>query len=160
MPSLRRMISTSGQTLVEVTFATAVVSLVLVALLSSVIQSLRNARQSLEQTKSTQYAQEVLEWLRGTRDREGWGVFYGNLVAVGTDLTYCLPAVASDSADLVLLDLGACAEDEVIPDTIYTRQLRLEILSTSQIKATSQVSRPGRAGTITTTIESLLGDWE
>ncbi len=101
-----RDLGCAGQTLVEVTFATAVISLVLVALLSTVIQSLRNARVSLEQTKSTQYAQEVVEWLRSVRDREGWGQFYGNLASVGADLTYCLPTIASSSADLILLAAG------------------------------------------------------
>jgi type II secretory pathway pseudopilin PulG len=160
MSAQRRRAGSAGQTLIEVTFATAVVSMVLVALLSSVIQSLRNARLSLEQTKSTQYAQEVLEWLRGTRDREGWGLFYGHLASVGADITYCLPAVASTSADLIALSTGACGEGEVIPDTNFSRELHLELLSATQVKATASVSRPGRTGTITTTIEGLLGDWE
>lgn len=159
MPA-RKGISRHGQSLIEVTFATAVISLVLVALLSTVIQSLRNARVSLEQTKSTQYAQEVVEWLRSLRDREGWGVLYGNLVAVGPDLTYCLPTIATTSADLAALEQGDCADDEVIPDTQYSRQVRLELLTTEQLKATVSVSRPGRSGTITTTLESLLGDFK
>lgn len=152
--------SRSGQSLIEVTFATAVISLVLVALLSAVIQSLRNARVSLEQTRSTQYAQEVVEWLRGVRDREGWGVLYNHLAPLGTDLTFCLPTIASTAADLAGLDQGACSETDVIPDTQYVRQVQLQLLSSEQLKATVEVSRPGRTGTITTTLESLLGDFD
>lgn len=159
MPTLKST-SRSGQSLIEVTFATAVISLVLVALLAAVIQSLRNARVSLEQTKSTQHAQEVVEWLRSLRDREGWGVLYGNLATVGTDLTYCLPTVATTSADLVALEQGACDDEEVIPDTQYSRQVQIQLLSTEQLKAIVQVSRPGRTGIITTTLESLLGDFK
>ncbi len=155
-PSFRQ----AGQSLIEVTFATAVVSLVLVALLSSVIQSLRNARVSLEQTKSTQYAQEVIEWLRSVRDQEGWGTFYGNLASVGNDTIYCLPAVASSSADLIALEVGACDEITVITATNYRRQVELQLPAANQVKAIVSVSRPGRTGTITTTLETVLGDWE
>lgn len=150
----------AGQSLIEVTFATAVVSLVLVALLSSVIQSLSNSRVSLEQTRSSQYAQEVLEWLRRTRDNEGWGEFYTNISSVGSSLTYCLPTVATDSAALIGLNEGACSELQVISGTSFRRELDLEVLSPTQIQATARVIRPGRSGTIITSLETLLGDWQ
>ncbi|MCD8484270.1 hypothetical protein LRY60_01485 [Candidatus Woesebacteria bacterium] len=65
-----------GQSLIEVTFATAVVSLVLVAILSSVIQSVGNSRVAIEQTQATSLAQESMEWIRNQRDVIGWGVFF------------------------------------------------------------------------------------
>lgn len=147
-----------GQTLVEVAFATMVVSMVLVALLSSIIQSMRNSRVALEQTKSNQYAEETLEWLRQQRDAEGWGVFHSSLSTVGSNLLFCLPEMPEDLAALVAIQDGACDDDELITDTIYTREVGIVLESATEIRVTSNVYRPGKSGVISTTLETILSD--
>ncbi len=148
----------SGQSLVEVAFATMVVSMVLVALLSSIIQSMRNSRVALEQTKANQYAEETLEWLRQERDANGWGVFQSSLANEGTNLTFCVATISADLAELLDAGTGACTEEDVIPNTIFTRELDIDVLSTTQVRATTTVNRPGRSGTITTQLETILSD--
>lgn len=147
-----------GQSLVEVAFATMVVSMVLVALLSSIIQSMRNSRVALEQTKSNEYAEETLEWLRQERDAQGWGVFHSALSSVGTNLTYCVATISADLFEMLQAGTGACDEEEVIPDTLYTRELDIDIESATSIRATATVNRPGRSGVITTTLETIFSD--
>src|SRR5690348_13885888 len=100
--------SQSGQSLIEVMFATAVVALVLIAVLSSIILSLRNARFALEQTKATGYAQATLEWLRQQRDIVGWGVFSTSVINRGSSVKFCLTSLPSDYAALMALNTGDC----------------------------------------------------
>ncbi len=150
--------SQSGQSLIEVAFATAVVSIVLVALLSSVIQSMSNSRIALEQTKSTQYAQEVIEWLHQRRDVEGWGVFSSQYSAEGQNLVYCLPELPQDTAAVIELGTGGCDEDQVIGETNYKRELEVEVVSEKEIRFTVFVERPGKGGVVTTQYQALLSD--
>lgn len=155
---MRKLVAQSGQSLIEVAFATAVVSVVLVGLLSSVIQSMSNSRVALEQTKSTQYAQEVIEWLRQRRDVEGWGVFSTRFSVVGTDLLYCLPTMPVDTEALVGGGTGQCDEEGVIPETAYVRELQVEVLSATELRFTVTVDRPGKGGTVTTQYQAVLSD--
>jgi type II secretory pathway pseudopilin PulG len=157
---MKRNVAESGQSLIEVAFATAVVSVVLVGLLSSVIQSMSNSRIALEQTKSTQYAQEVIEWLRQRRDVEGWGVFATNFSVVGEDLLYCLPDLPADTAALVGAGTGQCDDEGVIPETAYVRELQVETLSGTEMRFTVTVDRPGKGGTVTTQYQAVLSDTE
>ncbi len=154
------MSAQSGQSLIEVTFATAVVSLVLVTILSSVIQSVSNSRVALEQTKATSLAQESLEWTRNQRDITGWGVFSSALEARGGDVTYCLASLPDNFAVLLLSTPGSCSEDEVVPETTFIRELHLFRTSATEVVAESFVTRPGRSGVITTRLETVLKDWE
>jgi len=149
-----------GQSLIEVTFATAVVSLVLVTVLSSVIQSVSNSRVALEQTQATSLAQESMEWVRNQRDVVGWGVFESALEARGDEITYCVANLPAAYADL-LLDLpGNCTADQTVGDTNFIRELRLIRISDTEVNIESLVTRPGRAGDITTRLTTELRDWE
>lgn len=150
----------AGQSLIEVTFATAVVAMVLIAVLSSIILSLRNARSALEQTKATEHAQAALEWLRRERDLVGWGVFSSSLSNRGGTLTLCIPSMPADYAALMAEEAGACAEEQVIPDTPYRREVTLTTLSASQVEVQVSVIRPGLANEATSTLRTILSDWE
>lgn len=152
----------SGQSLLEVTFATAIVSLVLVAILSTVIQSVQNSRVALEQTQTTQYAQEALEWIRSERDVVGWGVFYSSISerqGGGSFLVYCLTELPSDLVSLFSFG-GACEEVDVIGDTAFRREIELAVLSAEEIEVVVEVTRPGRSGDVITRLETRLANWE
>ncbi len=155
-----QVFSRAGQSLIEVTFATAMVSLVLVAILSSVIQSVGNSRVALEQTQATSYAQESLEWVRNQRDVVGWGVFSSALEARGSTVEYCVPTLPSTFADLIVSSPGECTDEEVIADTQFLRELTLERVSDTEVVVVSTVTRPGSSGEITTSLETVLADWE
>lgn len=153
-------VSQQGQSLIEVTFATAVVSLVLVSILSSVIQSVSNSRVALEQTQATSLAQESLEWIRNQRDVVGWGVFSSALEARGSDVTYCLSSLPENFAVLLLSSPGSCTDEEVIGDTNFSREIRLQRTSATEVVVESVVTRPSRSGEIATRLETVLTDWE
>lgn len=144
----------SGQSILEVLFATTVVALVLVAVLSTIITSLRNARTSMEQAQATSYASEALEWLRHQRDGQGWIPFKEQAIAD----VYCLPALPADINSLNGA-AGACV-DNPIPNTYFVRELTIAHLANDEIQTTVTVSRPSRAGTAVTTLEGRFNQWQ
>jgi type II secretory pathway pseudopilin PulG len=149
-----------GQSLIEVTFATAVISMVLVGVVSAIVLSLRNSRTALEQTRATQLGQEMLEWARQTRDQNGWGVFASQIAARGSDLTFCIPSLPASLTALLAQTPVACLATDVVPGTAYTRQVRITIPSATQVTVVVQVTRPGRGGTLTTTLQNTLTNWQ
>lgn len=150
----------SGQSLIEVTFATGVVALVLVALLSGVIQAMQSSRVSLEQTRSTQYAQEGLEWTRGERNRLGWGPFLSYTQTASNPVTFCLETLPVDFPTLFSLAAGPCTSEQVVGEGPYRREIMLRVLSAEQVEVTVSVTRPGEQGDIITSQASILSDWE
>jgi len=66
--------SASGQSLIEVLTALAVVLLVMVALVRATTVSMRSSGFSKAQTQATAYAQEAIEWIRAERDKD-WDEF-------------------------------------------------------------------------------------
>jgi len=150
--------SQKGVSLLEVLFATAAVSLVLVAVLSTIISSLQNSRSSLEQAKATQYSREVLEWLRQERDSIGWTAFAESLPATGMQ-TYCLSSLPGGMPVLASM-AGECGEEQAIPNTIYTRSLAITRTSVNQIDVEVIVSRPDSTGTVTTRTNMTLTEWQ
>lgn len=151
--------SQSGVSLLEVLFATAAVSLVLVAVLSTIISSLQNSRSSLEQAKATQYSREILEWLRQERDSIGWTAFAESMPAVGSTSVYCLSTLPTGLGVMRTME-GECQEGDQITDTIYTRSLTLSRTDASQIEAEVAVSRPDTTGIVTTRTNMTLAEWQ
>lgn len=152
-----------GQSLIEVSFATGVVSLVLVAVLSSVIQSVQNSRVAIEQTRSTNFAQEGLEWTRAQRDTSGWGLFYSALSTrqgAGSSIIYCVPSLPDTLTALVAQASGECADDNVIAGTGFRRELEFSVQSATKIVVTSRVIRAGEAGEVTTSLDVTFSDYQ
>jgi type II secretory pathway pseudopilin PulG len=72
---MKKLSSQKGQTLIEMMIALSIVVLVLLALITLITVSLRNASFSKNHSLATQYAQEALEEVRALRDQEGWEDF-------------------------------------------------------------------------------------
>ncbi len=106
-----------GQSLFEVILAIAVLTLVLVGIVSLATSSVRNSTFSRNKTLGSKYAQEVSEWLRSERDRDR-DVFINRADAIGVEKKYCLQA-------LVWTNLGECSDNELIANTPLKRNLTL-----------------------------------
>jgi len=72
----------SGQSLIEVIAALAVMVLVILALIIVTTISIRNATFAKNQTLATKFAQEGIEEVRAYRDQNSWDVFW--LTTIGT----------------------------------------------------------------------------
>lgn len=147
-----------GQSIIEVIFATVVVALVLVAVLSTILASLQNSRMSLEQTRATNYGEEVLEWVRQHRSLEGWSTLASNVPNVNDSADYCLTSLPSDWSDLGSYS-GECERTDVILDTPFRRQLTLNRISANEVETNVEITWPGKNGDTATSLKVIFARW-
>ncbi len=107
----------AGQSLLEAVVGTALVTLVLTALVAAISYSLSSSQNSKQRALATKYAQEAVEWLRGERDTN-WFDFYSR-AGEASAAVYCL-----DTLDWVGNN-GACGSSDYIPGTNLRRQISL-----------------------------------
>lgn len=148
----------AGQSIIEVILATVVVALVLVAVLSTIVASLRNSRLSLEQTRATKYGEEVLEWVRQERSVVGWSNLLSTVGGVGSEVDYCLTSLPSSWTELEDYR-GNCQPTDLITDTPYQRQMTLRRTSSDELEVLVRLTWPGKAGSITTELKTILARW-
>ncbi len=68
-----------GQSMIETLIALGIAVLIIVALVQSIVTSVKNTQFAKNQTLATRYSQEGIEWVRSTRDVLGWPSFYNSL---------------------------------------------------------------------------------
>lgn len=110
--------SVRGQSLFEVILAIAVLTLVLVGIVSLATISVRNSTFSRNKTLGSKYAQEASEWLREERDKDR-DAFINRAGAVDVPTYYCL------NADPLAWNSGECPSGEFILNTPFVRNLIL-----------------------------------
>lgn len=93
--SCRAIFRHEGQSLIELLIAIAVVSLVLVGVVSLSGVSIRNESFSQNQSLASEYNRQALEWIRGYRD-SGWAAFKSYSSVTGNN--YCANALPPDWA--------------------------------------------------------------
>ncbi len=103
-----------GQSLFEVVVALAVSALIIMALVSLVSNSIRNANFSKNKTLAGVYVQEANEWLRGQRDSD--------VVTFGANIEDSI-GIARCFNDLLWTNNAPCDEGDVISGTPFSRQI-------------------------------------
>ncbi len=83
----------SGQSLLEVVFAIGVMALIMTALVSLSITSVRNSTSARNRTVASRYSQEAIETFRAERD-VNYDTFKNNVNTVGA-LNLCLQDLSS-----------------------------------------------------------------
>lgn len=109
----------SGQSMFEVVIALFIISMIVVGVVSLSTNSLSNTIFSRNKTLAGRYSQEAVEWLRSQRE-ENVSLFLTNVATP----TYCLQT-------LVWTNVGACNGTELIPGTIFTREVSFSSSSVS-----------------------------
>ena len=104
--------SKSGQSLIEVLTALAVVLLVIIALIRATTSSMKGSDFSKMQVLATRYAQEGIEWIRAERDKD-----WDNINVHTTGAPLCLMSLAWSSDN--------CDENDYIDGTKFKRQATL-----------------------------------
>lgn len=136
----------SGQTLVEVLIAVAIVTLVLVTSIAGLTLVTRNRRYSSQEALATKYNQEALEWLRRQRDSYGWRAFFELLSAASGGsqyVTLCLPSSLTSSVTLEnICSVGqcygtesSCSDNFTLQNQTSTRKMNVDLLNLSQADA-------------------------
>lgn len=149
----------AGQSIIEVIFATMVVSLVLVAVLATIIASLRNSRTSLEQTEASQLASQTVEWWRQSRAVQGWATLAALVPNTNDQQVYCFTALPSGWENLSSFS-GSCDPADKISDTIYRREVTLVRSAANELEVQVSVAWPGKTGEMTTELETIFGRWD
>ncbi|MFZ3301751.1 MAG: hypothetical protein WA152_03500 [Microgenomates group bacterium] len=118
----QKRLNLKGQSMFEVVLALFIITMITVAVVLLSTKSISNSLFSRSKTQASRYSQEAIEWLRDQRET--------NLDTFSTYTTtpiYCLNSNPPSFANS-----GACSSAELIPNTIYKRQVTFE---TSTISA-------------------------
>ncbi len=138
-----------GQSLFEALLALAVAALIIIAIVALATTSIRNASFSRNQSLTTRYAQEAIEWLRGQRD-EDWDAFATRALTS----PWCLKSLSWTDAII-----GGCGSSGFISDTIFKREISFTILDASNIDTTVKVYWEDAQGLHETKTVTTFTDW-
>lgn len=125
-----------GSSMIEILIATGVVGLVMTAVASSLVLSVKNSSVSKYKVLASTRAQEAMEVFRREKVLLGWGQYY-DVLSSGT---YCLNALASDSAQFKSMSTSACNTDQKIAGTSFVREALVDIISDEEIRVEIVVS--------------------
>lgn len=139
--------SSKGQSILEVVFATAVMVLIMVGIVSLASNSISDAIFSRNQTLATKYAQEAMEWVRGRRD-ENWDDFYLR----ATSGTFCINTLSWGTP-------GRCGSDTYINETNLTREMTLRLVDESEVEVEVTVFWTNSKGTHEVKSITRFTDW-
>ena len=153
----------SGQTLIEIMVAIAIITMVLLAVVSRSVEAVRNANFARNQSLATRFAQEGVEWVRIQRDRLRWGGLEAALSL--NPAVYCLPVL---DQPITGLSIGtACdinLDSDNIPGTIFDRQVTINYFTGAvgegdYIEIEVSVSWQDSIGTHESLMETRLSEW-
>lgn len=137
---------TQGQTLFELIIAMGVAVLILAGIVYIVTTSIRNSTFAKNQSEATRYSKEAQEWLRAERD-DDWDTFSGKIG------TWCLDTLSWPSASL------ACGASEVIPGTIFRRQVAISTVDDNTVGVLVETSWDDPSGFHKVSNETRLSNW-
>lgn len=104
----------------EVVVAIFIMALIIIGVVILSTNSISNSSYSRNKTLAGRYAQEAIEWLRSQRD-ENISSFINN---VTSNSSYCLDFLSWGNT-------GFCGDLEVIPNTVFKREVDLSTESSS-----------------------------
>lgn len=139
-----------GQSLFEVILALALSTLIIVALVSLVTNSIKNATYSKNKTYATRYTQEATEWLRGQRDID-WDAFYTNVTACPPTYEQCLDT-------LTWSNCNTCSDAEFIKD-IFKREVVFTNITADSITVEVKTYWTDAQGIHEVQSSTILTDW-
>jgi Tfp pilus assembly protein PilV len=140
-----------GQSLFEVVLALALSTLIIVALVSLVSNSIRNSSYSRNKTYATRYTQEATEWLRGQRDGD-WDVFSTNFLFCPTPPhVQCLDTLAWGNC-------GTCSDTEFIGN-IFKREVSFADIEADSVTVEVKTYWSDSQGIHEVRNSTILTDW-
>ena len=125
------MKSSKGQSLVEVVVAIGAMSLLLVALLTTISLSIKNSRVAKDRTQAVSLANEGIELMRAYRDYD-FDTFWGEVSVTQYDLPYNW--VVEDGL------LASCSTTEFEIRDFFRRCVRLTLVDVSSVDVEVEVS--------------------
>lgn len=116
-----------GQALFEVVIALGVALLIIVAVVSASVNSIKNSDSSKNVNVATRYSQEATEWLRGQRD-QSWTIFLTK-ASLSPGTIWCMNGATPSLTAPVSQNVASCQGlARAIPGTIFNRYVTFTIL--------------------------------
>jgi hypothetical protein len=147
-----------GQSMFEIMFALAISALVLVAIVSVSVFSLRNATFSKNKAQANKFAGETDTWLKIQRDfYPNWSDFYDQALPDSpNDAVWCLKILTWSSPTFK----GLCTDTDFITGTDFIRQMSVSDQDAGKgLKFTTIVSWSDSVGDHSTTTTTVLTNW-
>lgn len=147
----------TGQTIVEVVIATAVVGVVMTALAAIITVSLQNTTRAKAKALATKYTQEGIEYFRAQRSLLGWESMVQVIQQGSGGSTYCMNTLPyTQYGGLEQLANRACLPHEFVDARqIYQRSAQIFTTGADTLSITVTVSwnDGARLQTSTATVE-------
>lgn len=152
----------SGQSIIEILIATAVVAVLLVSLLILGTNSLKATTYARNLNQATEYSNQVGDWLRNMKETAGWELFSTTIREDGATVTYCLPTLPADTLEFRNLGNGLCTNTDFIGSTIFQREVVFDTsLAISEGVITATISTNWEENTTrNATIYVTLTQWK
>jgi Tfp pilus assembly protein PilV len=135
-----------GSSLIEILIATFVLSVVLIALISTLTYSIKSTTESNNRSEATKLAQEGMELFERQRTLRSWQNF--TLVDLAGDASFCLvtiPDFGGDFQTSVYKD-SACVAGDEIGDVLFVRQANITYPDSNTVTVEVVVSWPNPKG--------------
>lgn len=121
-----------GQALFEVVIALGVAILIIVAVISASVNSIKDSDSSKNLNVATRYSQEATEWLRGLRD-QSWPTFLSKASA-SPGTIWCMYDLNQGLIAPTTQNVVSCqGPAKLISGTIYNRYVTLTILDPAPV---------------------------
>lgn len=138
----------NGQSFVEVVIALALISIVLITIVSLAALSIRASVFSRNQTEASRYTEQASEWLRSEKDAN-WSAFKSHAVSSN----WCLDS-------LYWQKQNACSGSDVISGTVFIRSLKFTNNSDGSVSADLSTSWTDAQGTHTVPTSLIFANWQ
>lgn len=155
----------SGQSIIEILIATAVVSVLLVSLLILGTNSLKTTTYARNLDQAIEYSNQASDWLRNMKTSAGWAIFSTTIDedTSGGLVTYCLISdpLPPDAASFRTLNNGSCSSADFIPGTIFQREVTFDMTTLTSGTITATITTNWEENTTRTAIIYLtLTQWK
>lgn len=138
----------AGQSIVEVVIALAMISTVLITLVTMAALSIRASTFSRNQTEASRFTGQAAEWLRSEKDAS-WTVFKSHAATSN----WCLDSLYWNKAN-------PCSSSSVISGTIFTRNLKFINNADGSIEADVLTTWTDAQGTHTSPTSIIFTNWK
>lgn len=138
----------NGQSMLELLIALGIGVLVILALVQSMVLSMKNSEFAKNQNLATRYSQEAIEKIRSERDKLGWNDFFTNY----KDTSQCIGASSWSPKPV-----GGCSQNT---GSIFIREASFQKINDNQLDITVITSWTDTSGTHKSEQKTYLTRWQ
>ncbi len=124
----------SGQTIIEILIASAIIAILLISLTTLSSYSVKSSNYAKQLNQATDYSHQLADWLRNQKQTLGWTSFL-QLLQEDTNndyVTYCFNNLPDSLTSFRSLTNSVCPQNSFILNTPFQRQATFDLSQTNQ----------------------------